>query len=371
MEIGWAGAAHLTLVTRREGQGREVAQRVRDATGVPCEWQAWQSPVRVPDSTTLLMNATHLGCAPDLEPVPVQWDSVHADCVAVDVITNPRITPFLATARDRGCRVVDGVEMLVQLAMQIFQRWTGITPEEAVFQNAVADALGEEAASALTLCANALGFRREPRDSRMDRSRCLRHPARPGIGLPDRVIRPDGQACRASAGQSHASAMMRELYYVMITQPLIPIYFFIGRRFGKGDGIPVIFVHGYFQNRADFWWMARQFRKTSRGPLYGFNYPLVGFGGQQHTPTEPLRRPGMRRDRRCKGRSRGALAQWAGNPGVHPLPAGEGKVAHCITIGTPRTASSGVVPFSAGSATNCAAASSPPRGGIGRSFRRR
>jgi shikimate dehydrogenase len=27
--------------------------------------------------------------------------------------------------------------------MQIFQRWTGITPEEAVFQRAVAEALGE------------------------------------------------------------------------------------------------------------------------------------------------------------------------------------------------------------------------------------
>ena len=39
--------------------------------------------------------------------------------------------------------VVDGVEMLVQLAMQIFERWTGITPEEAVFQTAVAEALGE------------------------------------------------------------------------------------------------------------------------------------------------------------------------------------------------------------------------------------
>ena len=42
-----------------------------------------------------------------------------------------------------GCPVVDGVEMLVQLAMQIFQEWTGIQPEEAVFQRAVADALGE------------------------------------------------------------------------------------------------------------------------------------------------------------------------------------------------------------------------------------
>jgi shikimate dehydrogenase len=33
--------------------------------------------------------------------------------------------------------------MLVQLAMQIFQRWTDLTPEEAVFQRAVAEALGE------------------------------------------------------------------------------------------------------------------------------------------------------------------------------------------------------------------------------------
>lgn len=148
VEMAWAGAAHMTLVTRREAQGQEVAQRVRDTSGVPCDWQAWDSPVQVSDGTTLLMNATHLGCAPELEPVPVQWDSVSTDCIAVDVITNPRITPFLATARERGCRVVDGVEMLVQLAMQIFERWTGVTPEEAVFQKAVAEALGEDGHSA-------------------------------------------------------------------------------------------------------------------------------------------------------------------------------------------------------------------------------
>jgi len=122
VELAWAGAAHLTLITRREEQGREVA---------------------VPAGTTLLMNATHLGCAPEMEEVPLVWDTLNPACVVVDVITNPRITPFLATARQRGCPVVDGVEMLVQLAMQIFQQWTGITPEEAVFQRAVAEALGE------------------------------------------------------------------------------------------------------------------------------------------------------------------------------------------------------------------------------------
>jgi shikimate dehydrogenase len=143
VELAWAGASHLTLVTRRQEQGEEVAHTVTRASGVPAVWQPWQGEVAVPAGTTLLMNATHLGYAPELEPIPVQWDTVDPGCVVVDVITNPRITPFLATARGRGCPVVDGVEMLVQLAMQIFERWTGLPPEEEVFQRAVAAALGE------------------------------------------------------------------------------------------------------------------------------------------------------------------------------------------------------------------------------------
>ena len=83
-------------------QGEEVAATVTKASGVPAVWQPWQGEVAVPAGTTLLMNATHLGCAPDLEPVPVRWDTVERGCVAVDVITNPRITPFLATAREPG-----------------------------------------------------------------------------------------------------------------------------------------------------------------------------------------------------------------------------------------------------------------------------
>jgi shikimate dehydrogenase len=143
VEIAWAGAAQLTLVTRREDQGREVAERITAVSGVPAHWQAWNSPVQVPAGTSVLMNATHLGCAPELEAVPIDWSSVDPGCLAVDVITNPRLTPFLQMAKEHGCGVVDGVEMLVQLAIQLFTLWTGIVPEEEVFQRAVADALGE------------------------------------------------------------------------------------------------------------------------------------------------------------------------------------------------------------------------------------
>jgi shikimate dehydrogenase len=143
VELGWAGAAHLTVITRREAQGVEVAALVHRAAGIPTQWQQWSSPVSVPVGTEILLNATHLGCAPALEPVPVAWSTVAPGATVVDVITNPRITPFLATARAHGCAIVDGVEMLVQLAMQLFESWTGVPPEEAVFQRAVAEALGE------------------------------------------------------------------------------------------------------------------------------------------------------------------------------------------------------------------------------------
>ncbi len=143
VEIARAGAENLTIITRRESQGREVAELVHRATGVPTEWVAWEGTIEIPTGTQILLNATHLGSAPELEPVPIDWNSISPNMTVVDVITNPRITPFLATAQGKGCAVVDGVEMLVQLAMQIFEDWTGIYPDEAVFQAAVTAALAE------------------------------------------------------------------------------------------------------------------------------------------------------------------------------------------------------------------------------------
>lgn len=143
VELAWAGAAHMTIITRRESQGVEVANLITRASGVPAEWLPWSGEVVIPEGTEILLHATHLGCAPGLEAVPVDWRSIPVKTTVVDVITNPRLTPFLQNARNKGCPIVDGVEMLVQLAIQVFEAWTGIKPDEAVFQQAVAAALGE------------------------------------------------------------------------------------------------------------------------------------------------------------------------------------------------------------------------------------
>ena len=143
VELAWAGASHLTLVTRQKEQGTEVAGIVTRASTVPAEWMPWTGEIVVPEGTDILMNATPLGSWPALEQIAVDWSGIGSAVTAVDVITNPRITPFLQAAQRNGCAIVDGVEMLVQLAMQMFAQWTGIKPDEQVFQSAVAAALGE------------------------------------------------------------------------------------------------------------------------------------------------------------------------------------------------------------------------------------
>ncbi|MEI8258653.1 MAG: alpha/beta fold hydrolase [Deltaproteobacteria bacterium] len=66
---------------------------------------------------------------------------------------------------------------------------------------------------------------------------------------------------------------IREGMLAALVQPLLPLYYLVGRRMGGVAGRrPVVLVHGYGQNRVDFVWLARALGKAGLGPMYGFNY---------------------------------------------------------------------------------------------------
>jgi len=88
---------------------------------------------------------------------------------------------------------------------------------------------------------------------------------------------------RRSFGMSFRE-LARETILASLTQPFVPLFYLIGHRMEplfakaadkavKGSRVPVVFVHGYMQNRVDFYGLARAFAKRGIGPLYGINYP--------------------------------------------------------------------------------------------------
>jgi pimeloyl-ACP methyl ester carboxylesterase len=71
----------------------------------------------------------------------------------------------------------------------------------------------------------------------------------------------------------HLVEALREIAWAALTQPLVPLFYLVGRRLARGHGTPIVVVHGYTQNRVDFLRIARGLARAGLGPVYGFNYP--------------------------------------------------------------------------------------------------
>ncbi|MBX3227286.1 MAG: alpha/beta fold hydrolase [Labilithrix sp.] len=79
--------------------------------------------------------------------------------------------------------------------------------------------------------------------------------------------------------------LLRETFLTALTQPFLPLYYLIGDRMeplfqrqvvpkpGDPPRVPIVFVHGYMQNRVGFIGLARALARKGFGPLYGINYP--------------------------------------------------------------------------------------------------
>ena len=130
-------------------------------------------------------------------------------------------------------------------------------------------------------------------------------------------------------------AALFEVLCALAVQPLVPLFYLLGRRMAGGDGEPVVLVHGYFQNRADFVWMARALRRAGLGPVYGINYPwtasIVNNAVRLAAFVERVCRETGKEQVSIVAHSMGGLVALEY---LHE-PAGQRRVRRCVTIASP------------------------------------
>lgn len=135
VELALAGASGITIVNRSVERGMALADGIRDVTGVPCEFVAWEGAYRIPPDADLVVNATSIGLFPDADAVvPIVPDSLAPDMIVCDVIPNPPRTRLVREAEARGCTVLDGLGMLVNQGVIGIRLWTGREPDPAVMR---------------------------------------------------------------------------------------------------------------------------------------------------------------------------------------------------------------------------------------------
>jgi shikimate dehydrogenase len=141
VELGFAGAAEITIVNRDEARGRTLAGLVAANLPFGARWTPWLGDAVVPPGTDVLVNATSVGLyAPDDRP-PIDVTSFNNVGLVADVVFNPVETRFLRDAADHGCATLDGLGMLVHQGAAAIERWVGISPDRSVMREALAAAL--------------------------------------------------------------------------------------------------------------------------------------------------------------------------------------------------------------------------------------
>jgi shikimate dehydrogenase len=84
-----------------------------------------------PEGYDLIVNATPIGMKDD-DPLPVDIDRVTPGAYVGDVVLKADITPFLQAAKDKGCTIQVGSDMLFELipAYLEFFGFGNATPDE-------------------------------------------------------------------------------------------------------------------------------------------------------------------------------------------------------------------------------------------------
>jgi shikimate dehydrogenase len=91
----------------------------------------WQSLSELLPSTGLLVNTTPVGMHPQVHESPINAEAIAllpTQAIVYDLIYTPRPTALLTLAQQHGCKVLDGLEMLIYQGAAAFEIWVGEAP---------------------------------------------------------------------------------------------------------------------------------------------------------------------------------------------------------------------------------------------------
>jgi shikimate dehydrogenase len=93
---------------------------------------------------SILINATPVGMAPDLEGLPIDPELLSRFTLVMDIVYRPLLTRLLREAQAHGARTIDGLQMLIHQATAQFELWTGRGAPLEIMSGAAYAALEEE-----------------------------------------------------------------------------------------------------------------------------------------------------------------------------------------------------------------------------------
>ena len=127
-----AGAA-VTITNRTKSKAADLAQ------SLGCVLAGWENRGAV--GTDILINCTSVGMHPKVDETPFQQHWLDEAMTVFDTVYTPERTLLIAQARERGCKVVTGVDMFVRQAARQYEYFTGRSAPVEVMRDTLKKAI--------------------------------------------------------------------------------------------------------------------------------------------------------------------------------------------------------------------------------------
>jgi shikimate dehydrogenase len=133
LRLAQEDVAKIFLVNRTEEHARQLATHLTEHFPNLAVIQGYPK-----DPVDLVINATSLGLKPgDPLPIDLAWLTSRRPPRVYDMIYRPKETAFLQEAKTAGCRVANGLGMLLYQGAEALKLWSGAPPPLQIMRAAL------------------------------------------------------------------------------------------------------------------------------------------------------------------------------------------------------------------------------------------
>lgn len=132
----------LKILNRTKLNAEKLVTSIKQVSDVNLQSGSLTSFGNSEDEIDLLINCTSIGMVgQSIGKSPVDKNLMSSNTVVMDLVYNPMVTKLLEDAVQIGCRVIDGVGMLLHQGALSFESWTGLKPPLNVMRKALLQVL--------------------------------------------------------------------------------------------------------------------------------------------------------------------------------------------------------------------------------------
>jgi shikimate dehydrogenase len=143
VELALAGASSITVVNRGFERGTELTRLINEHTPAKAEIVVWDKLYAIRHDAEIVINVTSVGLYPDVDArLNIDINSLAPGMVVADIVPSPPRTNLIKDAEARGCKIVDGLGMLVNQGVISIKYWSGIDVDPTVMRRKLEEIYG-------------------------------------------------------------------------------------------------------------------------------------------------------------------------------------------------------------------------------------